>query len=327
MSPEETVRAISDSPTYHADMPVHFGSQTDAFSTPSTIAHYKEVLRWYGDSDYLNPLVFITKRRIPDDFMSIAREVPQQVVFYISYSGLAGTGLEPTVRTETLRENFIRLKERSLRSVHYWRPFMPQNSHSDAIAEVFEFVVRYASCSAVNGLKLNDGIQAFVAPYWPQLMAETYDFNETGDFWPTGVRSFVKQYARLHHPDYPLFFNTACSLAFVLDKPDMQGAFRGTMCVDSHCPAAQRKSCDGAFRVPTLEQLHKAAQVVALEPDQVSLEGGRILVHAKTPAESLVYLRSTLRFPVVSQGINYHGRNWANNIDAERAVVEVPWDS
>jgi len=39
----------------------------------------------------------LTKRQIPNHFIELSKEISQDVVFYISYSGLAGTELEPTV--------------------------------------------------------------------------------------------------------------------------------------------------------------------------------------------------------------------------------------
>jgi DNA repair photolyase len=325
-SPEETVRLVGDLPTYHPDMPIHFGSQTDAFSTRTNIVHYGEVLRRYGDSPYPNPVVFITKRAIPDEFLTLSSEVPQPVVFYISYSGLGGTPLEPTVRDEVLRDNLVRLAERGLPRVHYWRPFVPHNASPERIAEVLEFVSRYARCSAVNGLKLNDGIRSHVAPYWPQLMDREYDFEKTGDFWPSGVRDFLRRYARDRHPGYPLFFDTACSLAFALGKPDIQGAFGGAMCADSRCPAGQRLLCAQERQVPSATEVEQAARAASLGPGQVWLSGGQVAVRGKVPTESLVYLRTRLRYPVAGDMVDYSGHNWASSVDADESIVEVPWE-
>ncbi|MFE6926292.1 hypothetical protein ACFVAV_35145 [Nocardia sp. NPDC057663] len=273
----------------------------------------------------MNPLVFITKRSIPDSFMRLAKSISQPVVFYISYSGLAGSGLEPTVSSAVLQDNFIRLEELDLPRVHYWRPFVPQNSHPDVIAEILEFVSEHALCSAVNGLKLNDGIRDHVAPFWPELMDIDYEFENVGDFWPAGVRNFLREYAQGVRPDYPLFFDTACALAFALRKPDIQGALSGRECLDSQCPSAQRKKCHSAHQRPSLDLVRQAGEAVGIESANITMADDVILVSSSVPTESLTYMRTVLRYPIKSMSVDYLGHNWASNIDALQPIVEVPW--
>lgn len=325
MSAQDTVDALGQAPTYHPDIPINFGSQTDVFSTPKITAHYREVLQRYGESGYPNPVVFITKRQIPEDFMALAKDTRQPVVFFMSYSGLAGTGLEPTVKEEHLRENFLRLEAHDLPRVHYWRPFLPQNSAPEKIADMLDFVSQHASCSTVNGLKLNDGILQHVAPFWPELRQQEHDFQQSGDFWPQGVRSSLISYAQEHHPGYPLFFDTACALSYVLQKPDIQGAYNGDMCADSSCPPTQRERCARGFTLGSEAEVQEAAQEIGIAPEAVQLSDGRVLIDLEVATSSLVYLRSKLRLPVMSRGVDYRGHNWASNVDAENAIVEIPW--
>ena len=128
LTPREIVDKLGEQPTYMPEMPVHYGSKTDAFSTKRTIDYYAQVLQYYGESNYPNPLVFITKRSIPDEIMALALSIKQPVFFYLSFSGLGGTAIEPTVDSEVIKDNFVRLKAKELFAVHYWRPFLPQNS-------------------------------------------------------------------------------------------------------------------------------------------------------------------------------------------------------
>lgn len=327
MSPQETVDQIGQAPTYHEDMPINLGSQTDAFSTRKNVEHYSEVVQRYGDSDYPNPLVFITKRRIPESFMQIAKDIGQPVVFYMSYSGLGGTGLEPTVKDEHLRDNFIGLKAYDLPRVHYWRPFMPQNSKPEKIADMLSFVSENANCSTLNGLKLNDGIRDNIAPFWPEIMDKEYDYSQSGDFWPEGVRDYVRHYAASEHPDYPLFFDTACSLAYVLKRPDIQGVYQGALCRDSQCPPSQQALCAGQQPMVHTDMARKVAKEVDIDPSKVELEDGKVIIDSEVATGSLVYVRSSLRLPVISKDVNYAGHNWASSVDAENAIIEVPWSS
>lgn len=325
MSAQETVDSLASAPTYHPEMPINFGSQTDAFSTPRTIAHYTDILKTYGESDYPNPVVFITKRKIPEQFMELASDIEQPVVFYMSYSGLAGTGLEPSVKEEHLRENFLRLEEYDLPRVHYWRPFMPQNSSAEKITDMLDFVTKHANCSVINGLKLNDGILEHVAPFWPELRDREWNFQETGDVWPEGVRSYIQDYANEHHPSYPLFFDTACSLSYVLNKPDIQGAFATSLCKDSACPTSQRERCATGVTLPTEVTIQKHARHVGINPNVIDLSEGKLVIDSEVATGGLVYLRSQLRIPVVSRSVDYKGHNWASSVDADNTVVEVPW--
>lgn len=325
LEPAETVRTIGTLPSYHPEMPLHFGSQTDAFATPRTIAHYTEMLRAYGDSEFKNPVVFITKREVPQAFLDLARAVPQSVVFYVSYSGLAGTELEPTVRAEAQRRNFVRLHEMGLPRVHYWRPFLPYNSRPEVIAEMLDFVSQYAQCSALNGLKLNDGIREHVAPFWPQLRDIDVDFTQTGEFWPVGVRDHIRGHARTHHPGHPLFFDTACSLAYVLGKPDIQGVYQSSLCDDSQCAAPQRARCQAGHREPTVLEVDAAAAALSLPRERVSLAVGRLLIDGTLPAGAVTYLRSRLRYPVSVRDVDYREHNWASSADANHPLIEVDW--
>lgn len=325
ITPEESLRRLLETPTYHPDMPINFGSQTDVFSTQRTISYYTELLQLYGNSDYQNPVVFITKRLIPEEFMDLAKQVPQPVIFFISYSGLAGTPLEPNVNMQDQRENFVRLKDKDLPVVHYWRPFLPQNSSREKIEEVIEHVSTYANCSVINGLRLNDGIRDNIAEFWPELLDESYDFRTTGEFWPEGIRSYIRDYGRRTFPDYPLFLgNTPCSTAYVLDKPDTHAVFKTNMCLESNCPVYQREKCQNAFQTPSAKSVFEAVGQVGIDPANVHIEADRIVIEG-TELGNLVHLKTILRYPVVSLAVSYRsGHNWAY-VQDENQITEVPW--
>lgn len=324
LTPAETVAAITAAPTYHASMPVHFGSQTDAFSTPPNVAHYTEILRRYGDSGLPNPVVFITKRTIPDDVIALARDLEQPVLFFVSYSGLGGTGLEPTVKSAHLRDNLVRLHEAGTPGIHYWRPFVPQNSAPELMAEMLDFVSRYALCSTVNGLKLNSGIRDFVAPFWPELRDRDDDFDTTGEFWPEGVRAHLVQMAA-ELRGYPLFFDTSCAVSHALGVPDLQGALDSRLCLESACPQEQRTLCRSQAPRPESTDVAAAAQAAGIPMRDVAFDGRRVRVRGRTPTARLVELRTRLRLPVDSDTVDYAGHNWASAVDAEDMIVEVPW--
>lgn len=326
MNPRELVDQLCKVPTYTKEMPINYGSETDVFSTSQTVAYYSELLRYYGQSQYPNPIVLISKRSIPAEIMDIAAKIHQPVLFYMSLSGLGGTPVEPTVNPEAIKQNFIKLKERNLLAIHYWRPFLPQNSTVHKIEEVLEFVSQNAVCSVINGLRLNSGIREHVAPFWPELMDREFDFTQSGEFWPEGIRQYLIQHIGKRYPMYPVFFgNTSCSVAYALRKSDVYGHYDSSACRESNCPLSQRNLCGSACGVPTLKEIRQAAEKIGISWDSIIIEEGRIILKGTVETGKITYLRHTLKFPVFSESVSYiAGYNWAN-IRAEERVIEVPW--
>ena len=324
-SPDQVIQQLKFAPTYSENIPVHFGSQTDAFSTTANIEYYTRILQLYGESEYPNPVVFITKRKIPDGFIELAKEIPQAVIFYVSYSGLAGTGLEPNVVEAHQRDNFVRLHSHDVPVVHYWRPFTPQNSSEERIRHVLDHVRQFASCSVVNGLRLNSGIREKVAPYWPQLNNLEFDFARLGEVWPKGVRGKLHALIDNKYGEYPVFFgNTPCSVSRSLRQPDRAGLFDGRMCRESSCD--QRSLCQTYFGLPACQDILSAFEKVGINPKRVTIRDGMIQVEGDVATQNLVFLRNRLRYPVISSNIDYAGgHNWANVTD-EVAITEVDWE-
>lgn len=327
-SPQEVIDLLAQADTYHPGMPVHFGSQTDAFSTKTNIDYYSELLKRYGNSDYANPVIFISKRSIPDSFMRIASSIKQKVIFYMSYSGLAGSSVEPTISSSHIKDNFVRLKAHGLSAVHYWRPFLPQNSTKQKINEILDFVSRFATCSVINGLRLNDGIRNNIASFWPELKSRDYDFTQTGEFWPQGVRNYLSKLIKEKYPMYPVFFgNTPCSITYALETSDTAGLLNGRMCQESQCLLAQRSLCAAKKRTPSIEEINKAATEMEIDLSRVKLDEDKIIVNGAIDSGKIVYLKTKLRFPIVTAGVTYEGgHNWANVRD-DTKIIEIPWEN
>lgn len=325
-SPKEMLDLLQDADTYHPEMPVNFGSETDVFSTKQNIEYYSQLLVLYGESEYKNPIVFISKRSIPDSFMKLAAEINKPVIFYMSYSGLAGTDIEPNVKAEQIRDNFVRLQDYGLPRVHYWRPFLPLNSTPEKIDEVFAHVSKYATCSNVNGLRLNDGIRANITPFWPELMDHEFNFTKTGEVWPKGVRGYLSNYFKRKNPDYPVFFgNTPCSLAYALEISDTHGFYDGRMCKESQCPTGQRGRCRIAYKIPTEEDVQAVATKIGIDLSTITFKSDKVIVGGKVDSGKLVFMRTVLKFPVISAAVGYKdGYNWAN-VQEESGITEVPW--
>lgn len=325
MNQNELLSKLAASNTYHPDMPINVASETDVFSTQANRLFYKDFLEIYGKSEYPNPIIIITKSKIPNDFMKLASSIKQKVIFYISYSGLSGTDIEPNIRTNNLKENFIRLKQYGLPAVHYWRPFLPQNSNEKIIEEILEHVTKYAECSVVNGLRLNEGILHNLTEYWPELCDEKYDFSKNGEFWPKGVRQNLISYVRENYPSYPVFFgNTPCSLTYALDINGNRGLFNGRMCLESNCPQKRREKCSDVYKIPKWKELGEVLGTVGLNISDVVLKDDRLVISKKLESGKIAYLRLILNFPVVAEDIDDRELNWANIQDSSDCI-EIPW--
>lgn len=325
-TPEEMLKLLPLSSYYQESIPVNFGSQTDVFSTKQNIDYYSKLLELYGSSEYRNPLIFITKRRIPETFIELSKQIPQDVIFYVSYSGLASTGLEPAVNESDQRENFVILHDHNVPVVHYWRPFMPQNSTESQFRKILDHVSKYSTCSVVNGLRLNSGIKDNVARYWQQLNTVDFDFSTLGEVWPRGVRSNLRKIVINEYPEYPVFFgNTPCSVSKSLKSPDRAGLFNGRMCKESNCN--QRTVCREHYQPPSNDTVFYEAQQRGISADRIEFRDGMVVIEGEVDTQNIVYLRNKLHYPILSSNVDYiSGHNWANVTD-DVVVTEVDWSS
>ena len=326
LSPHDLVKALSKQLTYIPKMPVNFGSQTDIFSTQRTTDYYREVLALYEASSYTNPIVLITKKRIPDDFLEQVAHSRKTTVFFLSYSGLAGSAIEPNVSPEDQEENFFRASKRGVKCVHYWRPFLPQNASPDVLHQVLSIVSPHALCSVVNGLRLNSGIRENVLPFWPELAQIGNDFAQIGEVWPSGTREALHSLSTTAFPSYPVFFgNTPCALAYAIGQSNPQGLYGGKMCHMSNCPEGQRQSCFHSLRVPDMQDITRACAAVQLDPSSCEITNACVYVRAKVSLAQITFLKTALQFPVThADRLSYEGgHNWAYIQDDN--ISEIPW--
>ena len=305
-------------------MPIHFGSKTDAFSNKKTINYYRDVLRLYGESEFPNPVVFITKKSIPGEIIDIASNLKQKVLFYLSLSGLGGTGVEPNVKSQDIVDNFVHLKSKGLTTIHYWRPFLPQNSGREQLDNMLALVSQYASCSVAIGLRLSDGIREHILPFWPELAECTANLSVAGEFWPQGVREYLMAHVHKSWPNYPVYFgNTPCSVASALRQPDLCGHYDDPWCKESNC--LQRTLCSGNYRRPYQSEAIRQCTLAGIPTESIHMSTSKIQESREVSGQSLTYLRFVLRFPVVADTIDHAaGYNWAH-VQKSMRIVEVPW--
>ena len=71
----------------------------------------------------------------------------------------------------------------------------------------------------------------------------------------------------------------------------------------------------------------KACSHVGIFQEQITLKSDLIKISGKINTQSLVFLRNKLRFPVISESVEYiGGHNWANVTDNIK-ITEIEWDT
>jgi hypothetical protein len=320
-SPSEAINQLLSSPTYHPDSVVMLASETDAFMSKKNIEYFKNLITEWSERKISNPVAMVTKCHIPDDFIKFAQESEIKILFYLSYSGLSKP-IEPTTKIDDLKNNFIRLKEAGLPIVHYWRPFLPQNSSPEIINEIVKNVVPYADCSMVNGLKINDGIIEKIKPYWPEIEKFKGITEQIGSVWPRGVRNYIKNLMSTEYPNYPIYWTNSCAISHQLNRPDFNAFFGSVYCENSNCPPKQRNLCKKS-EIPIESrqpELKLALDKLHLNNDY-KITGNSVVVEGSLNHSQTVYLRQRLNYPIIAS--KYICTNEWSGMVLQRPDIEV----
>ncbi|MFI1204852.1 hypothetical protein ACH4VR_36405 [Streptomyces sp. NPDC020883] len=244
-SPQETLTQLLAHRYYHPDLVLALYTCTDALATRTAAAHLIETLQVLAASPVRNPVCLITKCHIPYDVIDAitqARQAGLPVLVYLSYSGL-GPDVEKGIRHDQLRANFPRLHAADIPIIHYWRPFLPQNSRPEVMEQVLDLASQFATCSVTVGTKVKPTAMQQITGLWPELADSTSDPRSADSVWPRTAWEWLSdlptRYA--HHPIYQ---TNSCALAYVLDRPDRAGVLNTPTCRNANrCPAAQRERC------------------------------------------------------------------------------------
>lgn len=327
MSAEKAIDNVLSFENYRADSPIMVGSETDVFMNRSNINYFTEFFKKYAERELPNPLVFSTKSKIPDEFIELVKDNEAiKTVFYLSFSGLPQT-IEPAVSSEQIKSNFERLKEAEIPTIHYWRPFLPQNSHREKIREIIDYVAQLATCSVAVGLKTNDEIIKHLLNVWPELGDESDKVNAAADVWPEGVKDYIEQYVSTNFPEYPLYWVNSCALAYALQKSDFNAMFEGTACDANHCPSDQRERCaiDLLGYKPSSESVSDALSQMGLDYE-FRIDENEKMVHiiGDVSHGQLIYLRQKLNYPIKIEGDFSSTNEWAGHV-ANKESVHVPY--
>lgn len=241
VSPKEAVNQLLEYKYYDKDIPLCLLPNTDVFVNSKNIEYLLDLLQELENQNIKNDLIIITKCNITDNVIKKVNKIKekgQNVVFYISYSGL-GKDIEPRISEEILQNNFKKLKENNIDVIHYFRPFLPQNSDPKRIEEILNFVNKYTDVSVTTGLAL---IETFIDKIecWNEVKVNRELCLKANCVWPESAWNYFNE-------DYShkqqVFQTNTCGLNTKLKRPSTQ--YYGTEeCLNyNHCSKEQRERC------------------------------------------------------------------------------------
>lgn len=237
----KAIEMLYSSKYYDSNIPICLLPNTDPFLNQVNIDYTKEMLDKLNNDKISNPIILITKCLIPEsfcDYLQDLKESGMTIVIYLSLSGL-GTKYEPNIKHDNIRLNFQNLALRGIQTIHYYRPFIPDNSNAKDIEKMLDFVNNYTNISVVTGLKTKpDFIDKM--NIWSITSEKTEECLNSLEVWPqSSYEYFFRDYK---HPQN-IFQTNACALRQALKIPNP--AFYGTAeCMNGNiCSKEQRKRC------------------------------------------------------------------------------------
>lgn len=241
ISPKEAVTELLNFKFYNENFPLCLFTSTDIFGTNSNINYAINLLNELYKNNVKNPVIFITKRLIPNYFLDIIDEYEKKgmaFVFLLSYSGL-DKNIEIGIDKIAIRTNFINLYKRNKKTIHYWRPFLPDNSTDECLNEVYNFVKKYSCCSISIGLKIQPNyIENMI--FWEKLCQQKEIAYSYESVWTKNAYNFIQNKKKY---DYPIFHTTSCALSYVLKQPDYNAFYGTAFCNSNNCPNSQKIRC------------------------------------------------------------------------------------
>lgn len=308
VSPEKAVELLLKSKFYMKDMPLCLESQSDAFSTKENIEYVKQLLELLFEKNIKNPIIFITKCHIPIDFIELIDKYEKEghkFVFFMSYSGL-DSKIEVGVDKKIIEENFINLYKYNKTIVHYWRPFIKENSTPEVIEKVYNYVKQYAVASIAIGLKVTDDIIDNIG--WEELNNNREEALKSDNVWDKTAYEYIYNNLKNRDDNYPIYQTTSCALGYALGEADRKFFYTTSICKDCNkCLDMQRKRCKEKYDnykevdIKTVIKLLKRFKVEVKE-EQIEIKDRIIFINGVTLSfNQISYLTDYLKTQIITQ--------------------------
>lgn len=297
VTPEEAITKLFKSKYYNSTIPVCLLPNTDPFLNQNNIKYVTALIDHLATKEVKNPLILITKCFIPDEFIAKINFLMQkgmQFVIYLSYSGL-GKKYEPNINYDDIKSNFKRLHENNIPIVHYFRPFIPENSDPKKIEEILNFVSQYTKVSVTTGLALRKDFIDKI-DFWDVTKDRKEECLKAISLWPEQAYNYL--FEDYHHSQNNFQTNT-CALAETLKRPS-PGYYGTTECQKyNHCSKEQRALC-ASFKNQNLdikEKLHNLLVRLNIDTEHIEViieDNGILIKNADIKAGDASYLTFAL---------------------------------
>ena len=241
-TPQEAVNELISFKYYNEQLPLCLFPNTDIFLNAENIDYLMATLDELEKNNINNDLILITKCLIPEQVLSRLKQIIEsgrKVVVYLSYSGL-DKEIEPNVNHNDIIRNFQNLKDLGIPTIHYYRPFIPQNSKPEKIRETLDLIHQYTPVSATMGL-MYVPTMLDKQNFWEELKSEDIEvLKKAISIWPESAWNYFYN----NYDSQQFFYQTnTCALNTILQKPSTQ--YYGTYeCRNyNNCDPEQRKRC------------------------------------------------------------------------------------
>ena len=307
VSPEEAVRLLLKNRFYNSSIPLCLISQSDAFSTNENTEYVKQLVENLMEKKIKNPIIFITKCHIPIDFIEFIDKYEKQghkFLFFLSYSGLDYT-VELGVDKKIIEENFVNLSKYNKTIVHYWRPFIKENSTKEVIESVYNYVKKYCKASVAIGLKTTNNIIDNIG--WEKLEENREEALKADNVWNEFAYDYIWNELK-KRDDYPIFQTTSCALGYALGKADRKFFYNTDICTKCNkCTKEQRARCQlkyESYKTPSkkdvLKVLKKIDRVIPI--NQIEIRDRLIVLkNIELNFNEISYLTDSLETRVITK--------------------------
>lgn len=246
-SPSKAVEELLNYKYYNPKIPVCLLPGTDAFLNKTNIIYLINLLDELNKKNVLNDLVLVTKCYIPKFVINKLYEIKKSnrnVVVYLSYSGL-GEKFEPMIKEKSIKQNFENLANAGIDIIHYFRPFLPENSSPEKIKNILDFVHNYTNISTIMGLKLMESFIDII-DVWDEIKTNKLKVLQSDAVWPKEAWDFF--YTNYSH-NQRLYQTNTCAFNTKLGNPSPQYYNSYECCNYNHCSIYQRELCANSVKL------------------------------------------------------------------------------
>ena len=234
-----------------------------------------------------------------------------KLIFFISFSGLPNR-LEASYNKKKMLKTFAMLKKKRFPFVHYWRPVTKLNSTEEAIEEILDYILPYAACSVVVGLKASRSLNRY---YEKQgLIDSSMTSKEEGEHFPELFLPTLKRILEAKNNRFPVYRHASCAVSKLTHSPDYNGTmFRQNICAlhdtgISLCTEEQKQICR-EFKVNSGKNWNEKNDKTIIEKlvphANVNITPERIDIYTPLLQEDVILLTHLLKRPVYAKEIKH----------------------